>query len=50
MENIVLILKAQIILFRRYPEVLQPYKYAGYPMLVVTIEVGQRWRRTEGRR
>lgn len=38
-ENIVLILRAQSILYKRYPEVLHPYKYAGYPMLTVTIEV-----------
>eukprot|EP01147_Barroeca_monosierra_P008081 gene8081-757_t len=37
-ENIVLILRAQSILYKRYPEVLHPYKYAGYPMLTVTIE------------
>ncbi|XP_070570129.1 dnaJ homolog subfamily C member 13-like isoform X2 [Ptychodera flava] len=36
-ENIVLILKAQSILFNRYKEDLQPYKYAGYPMLIKTI-------------
>lgn len=38
-ENIVLILKAQSILFKRFPEVLQPYKYSGYPMLMITIQV-----------
>jgi len=38
-ENIVLILRAQSILFSRFPEILQPYKYAGYPMLVKTIEM-----------
>ena len=33
-------LQAQCILFRRYPGVLEPFKYAGYPMLLqaVTIE------------
>eukprot|EP00795_Rhopilema_esculentum_P013369 gene13369-4225_t len=36
-ENIVLILKAQSILFKRYKDVLEPYKYAGYPMLIKTI-------------
>ncbi|XP_041474110.1 dnaJ homolog subfamily C member 13-like isoform X1 [Lytechinus variegatus] len=38
-ENIVLILRAQSILFERYKEVLEPYKYAGYPMLIKTIEM-----------
>ncbi|KAL3854398.1 hypothetical protein ACJMK2_013668 [Sinanodonta woodiana] len=38
-ENIVLILKAQCILFGRYKDDLQPYKYAGYPMLIKTIRM-----------
>ncbi|GFN83676.1 Dnaj homolog subfamily c member 13-like, partial [Plakobranchus ocellatus] len=38
-QNIVLILKAQSILFSRYKEELQPYKYAGYPMLIKTIQM-----------
>ena len=37
--NIILILKAQSILFSRYKDVLQPYKYAGYPMLIKTVEM-----------
>ncbi|XP_033101582.1 dnaJ homolog subfamily C member 13-like isoform X2 [Anneissia japonica] len=36
-ENVVLLLKTQSILFNRYKEVLEPYKYAGYPMLLKTI-------------
>ncbi|XP_069504815.1 dnaJ homolog subfamily C member 13 isoform X2 [Ambystoma mexicanum] len=36
-ENIILILKTQSILFNRHKEELQPYKYAGYPMLIKTI-------------
>uniref|UniRef100_W5N2E9 DnaJ heat shock protein family (Hsp40) member C13 n=1 Tax=Lepisosteus oculatus TaxID=7918 RepID=W5N2E9_LEPOC len=36
-ENIILILKAQSILFNRHREELEPYKYAGYPMLIKTI-------------
>uniref|UniRef100_A0A674K734 DnaJ homolog subfamily C member 13 n=1 Tax=Terrapene triunguis TaxID=2587831 RepID=A0A674K734_9SAUR len=36
-ENIILILKAQSILFNRHKEDLKPYKYAGYPMLIKTI-------------
>jgi DnaJ family protein C protein 13 len=36
-ENIALILKTQCILFKRYSDILQPYKYAGYPMLIKTI-------------
>ncbi|KAL5005925.1 hypothetical protein ScPMuIL_017083 [Solemya velum] len=38
-ENIVLILKAQSILFSRYKDILEPYKYAGYPMLIKTIRM-----------
>ena len=30
-------MQAQCVLFRRYPEVLQPFKYAGYPMLLQAI-------------
>jgi DnaJ family protein C protein 13 len=37
-EKIVLLLKTQSILFTRCAETLQPYKYAGYPMLIKTIE------------
>ncbi|XP_036374961.1 dnaJ homolog subfamily C member 13-like [Megalops cyprinoides] len=36
-ENIILILKTQSILFNRHCQELEPYKYAGYPMLVKTI-------------
>ncbi|XP_056440183.1 dnaJ homolog subfamily C member 13-like [Gadus chalcogrammus] len=36
-ENIILILQAQSILFNRYKEELEPYKYAGYPMLIKTL-------------
>ncbi|XP_016394510.1 dnaJ homolog subfamily C member 13 [Sinocyclocheilus rhinocerous] len=36
-ENIILILKAQSILFNRHKQELEPYKYAGYPMLIKTI-------------
>eukprot|EP00064_Thunnus_orientalis_P007154 superscaffoldBa00000780_g7173 len=36
-ENIILILKSQSILFNRHKEELEPYKYAGYPMLIKTI-------------
>lgn len=38
-QNIVLILKAQSILFSRYKDVLEPYKYSGYPMLIKSIEM-----------
>jgi len=38
-ENIILILKGQSILFSRYKDILEPYKYAGYPMLIKTIEM-----------
>eukprot|EP00210_Caulerpa_lentillifera_P007523 g7188.t1 len=37
--KVLLILKAQCILFKRYPEVLQPFKYAGYPMLLEAINL-----------
>ncbi|XP_076821267.1 dnaJ homolog subfamily C member 13-like isoform X2 [Clavelina lepadiformis] len=36
-RNVLLVLKAQSILFRRYKEELSPYKYAGYPALIKTI-------------
>ncbi|XP_026104621.1 dnaJ homolog subfamily C member 13-like isoform X4 [Carassius auratus] len=41
-ENIILILKAQSILFNRHKQDLEPYKYAGYPMLIktITLETG----------
>ena len=38
-DNVVLILRAQSILFMRYGEELHPYKYAGYPMLIKTIQM-----------
>ena len=38
-NNIVLILKTQSILFDRYQNDLEPYKYAGYPQLVKTIKI-----------
>ncbi|XP_046608377.1 dnaJ homolog subfamily C member 13 isoform X1 [Neodiprion virginianus] len=37
-DNIVLILRTQSILFHRYADELQPYKYAGYPQLIKTIK------------
>lgn len=37
-DRIVLLLKTQSILFTRCADELQPYKYAGYPMLIKTIE------------
>ncbi|XP_078489054.1 dnaJ homolog subfamily C member 13 [Ciona intestinalis] len=36
-QNLLLILKTQSILFRRFKEELAPYKYAGYPALIKTI-------------
>ncbi|XP_069107344.1 LOW QUALITY PROTEIN: dnaJ homolog subfamily C member 13-like [Argopecten irradians] len=38
-QNIVLVLQAQSILFKRYKDDLEPYKYAGYPMLIKTIRM-----------
>lgn len=35
--RVLLLLQGQCILFRRYPEVLEPFKYAGYPMLLQAI-------------
>ena len=32
-------LKGQCILYRRYGSVLEPFKYAGYPMLLSAITV-----------
>ncbi|XP_019858666.1 PREDICTED: dnaJ homolog subfamily C member 13 [Amphimedon queenslandica] len=37
-ERIVLLLRTQSILFTRCADTLRPYKYAGYPMLIKTIE------------
>lgn len=37
-NNIVLVLQTQSILFHRYSQDLQPYKYAGYPQLMKTIK------------
>ncbi|XP_037954363.1 dnaJ homolog subfamily C member 13 isoform X2 [Teleopsis dalmanni] len=41
-KNINLILRTQSILFERYPDVLRPYKYAGYPQLIKTIRLETR--------
>lgn len=41
-ENISLILKTQCILFKRYSSILAPYKYAGYSMLIKTIQMETR--------
>lgn len=32
--RVLLLIRSQCVLFRRYPKVLEPYKYAGYPMLL----------------
>lgn len=37
--RLLLLLKGQCILYRRYGDVLQPFKYAGYPMLLNAITV-----------
>ena len=29
--------QAQCILFRRYPDILEPFKYGGYPMLLAAV-------------
>jgi hypothetical protein len=33
--------QAQCILFRRYPQVLAPFKYGGYPLLLGTVTLPQ---------
>lgn len=37
--RILLILKAQCILFKRYSDILHPFKYAGYPMLLEAVTI-----------
>ncbi|XP_045611089.2 dnaJ homolog subfamily C member 13 isoform X2 [Procambarus clarkii] len=37
-KNILLVIRTQSILFARYKDVLAPYKYSGYPMLIKTIQ------------
>lgn len=39
--RLLLLLKGQCILYRRYGNVLQQFKYAGYPMLVNAVNVDQ---------
>ena len=38
-HNVALMLRAQSILFSRFHEILAPYKYAGYPMLIRTVQL-----------
>ena len=37
--NISLMLRAQVILYRRCAETLEPFKYAGYPLLLRALEI-----------
>ncbi|CAI5466822.1 unnamed protein product [Closterium sp. Yama58-4] len=37
--RVLLLLRAQIILFRRYPGVLEPFKYAGFPLLLQLLRL-----------
>lgn len=37
--RLLLLLKSQCILYRRYGDVLEPFKYAGYPMLLNAVTV-----------
>lgn len=37
-RNILLVIRTQSILFSRYKDVLAPYKFSGYPMLIKTIQ------------
>ncbi|KAL1208879.1 DnaJ -like protein subfamily C GRV2 [Cardamine amara subsp. amara] len=39
--RLLLLLKAQCILYRRYGRVLKPFKYAGYPMLLDAVTVAE---------
>ncbi|KAK4771762.1 hypothetical protein SAY86_013537 [Trapa natans] len=39
--RLLLLLKGQCILYRRYGDVLEPFKYAGYPMLLNAVTVDQ---------
>lgn len=39
--RLLLLLKGQCILYRRYGNVLEPFKYAGYPMLLNAVTVDQ---------
>ncbi|XP_048227951.1 dnaJ homolog subfamily C GRV2 isoform X1 [Ricinus communis] len=39
--RLLLLLKGQCILYRRYGDVLEPFKYAGYPMLLNAITVDE---------
>eukprot|EP01137_Pigoraptor_chileana_P031088 Opistho-2@1531 len=38
-HRIDLLIKTQSILFVRHPDILEPYKYAGYPMLLRTVQM-----------
>ncbi|KAK9903732.1 hypothetical protein M0R45_001012 [Rubus argutus] len=37
--RLLLLLKGQCILYRRYGDILEPFKYAGYPMLLSAVTV-----------
>jgi DnaJ family protein C protein 13 len=37
--RLLLLLRAQCILYRRYAPALQQYKYAGYPLLLAAVEL-----------
>ncbi|KAK3252936.1 hypothetical protein CYMTET_37789 [Cymbomonas tetramitiformis] len=37
--RIKLLIQAQVILYKRYPALLEPFKYAGYPMLMDALRV-----------
>lgn len=39
--RLLLLLKGQCILYRRYGDVLEPFKYAGYPMLMNAVTVDE---------
>ncbi|XVE54326.1 hypothetical protein DITRI_Ditri03aG0071500 [Diplodiscus trichospermus] len=39
--RLLLLLKGQCILYRRYGDVLEPFKYAGYPMLLNAVTVNK---------
>lgn len=39
--RLLLLLKAQVILFRRYPSPLRPFKYPAFPLLLEHLHLGE---------
>lgn len=38
MWRLLLLVRCQVLLYRRYPHVLKPYKYSGYPLLLGALQ------------